>query len=120
MNHLNAMAGTSSAQTGIIGVWAQPERWDENGEILIAHSNLSLAKDDQGRPVDTLFHAWKRRWPDSRTLLITGKEWVGEMFKDQKPGTCVDILATGPEHPAYLQPPKREPGRPRNGQRCLL
>ena len=108
MNHLNAMAGTSSAQTGIIGVWAQPERWNENGEILIAHSSLSFARDDQGRPVDTLFHAWKRRWPDSRTLLITGKEWVGEMFRNQKPGTCVDILVTGPKHPDYLPPPTRE------------
>jgi hypothetical protein len=108
MNHLNAMAGTSSAQTGIIGVWAQPKKWDQNGEAIIAHSNLSFAKDDQGRPVDTMFHAWKRRWPDSKTLLITGKEWVGEMFKDQKPGSCVDILVTGPEHPDYLPPPKRE------------
>jgi len=108
MNHLNAMAGTSTAQTGIIGVWAQPKGWDAGGEAIIAPSNLSLCRDDQGRPVDTVFHAWKRRWPDSRTLLITGKEWVGEMFRDQEPGTCVDILVTGPKHPDYLQPPRRE------------
>jgi hypothetical protein len=108
MNHLNAMAGTSTAQTGIIGVWAQPQRWDEKGDVVIAHSSLSLTRDDRGRQVDTIFHAWKRRWPDSRTLLITGKEWVGEMFRDQKPGTCVDILVTGPKHPDYLQPPRRE------------
>jgi predicted AlkP superfamily pyrophosphatase or phosphodiesterase len=108
MNHLNAMAGTSTAQTGIIGVWAQPQRWDENGEVVIAHSRLSLTRDDRGKPVDTIFHAWKRRWPDSRTLLITGKEWVGEIFRDEKPGSCVDILVTGPKHPDYLQPPRRE------------
>lgn len=108
MNHLNAMAGTSTAQTGIIGVWAQPQRWDDKGRAVIAHSSLQLTRDDRGRPVDTIFHAWKRRWPESRTLLITGKEWVGEMFRDEKPGTCVDILVTGPKHPDYLQPPKRE------------
>jgi hypothetical protein len=108
MNHLNALAGTSTAQTGVIGVWAQPQKWDEGGQAVIAHSSLSLTRDDKGRPVDTLFHAWKRRWPDSKTLLITGKEWVGEMFRDQKPGTCVDILVTGPNHPDYLQPPKKE------------
>lgn len=108
MNHLNALAGTSTAQTGIIGVWAQPTGWDEKGRAVITHTSLSFAKDDRGRPVDTLFHAWKRKSPGSKTLLITGKEWVGEMFRQEKPGTAVDILVTGPNHPAYLEPPKRE------------
>ena len=81
MNHLNVLAGTSSAQTGIISVWAQPTGWDENGEAIITRTSMSFARDDKGRPVDTLFHAWKRRWPDSKTMLITGKEWVGEMFR---------------------------------------
>jgi hypothetical protein len=108
MNHLNAMSGTSTGQTGIIGVWAQPQRWDKDGQAVIAHSDLNLTRDGRGQPVDTIFHAWKRRWPDSRTLLITGKEWVGEMFRDQKPGTCVDILVTGPNHPDYILAPRRE------------
>jgi predicted AlkP superfamily pyrophosphatase or phosphodiesterase len=108
MNHLNAMAGTSTGQTGVIGVWAQPLSWDDNGEVVIAHSDLSFARDDKGRPVDTIFHAWKRKWPDSRTLLVTGKEWVGEMFRKEKPGTCVDILVTGPRHPDYIKAPERE------------
>ena len=71
MNHLNVLAGTSTAQTGIIGVWAQPTKWKSNGKPVISHSHLSLARDDQGRPVDTLFHAWKRRWPDSKTFMIS-------------------------------------------------
>lgn len=108
MNHLNALAGTSSAQTGIIGVWAQPTGWDEKGRAVVTHTSLSFARDDKGRPVDTLFHAWKRKNPGSKTLLITGKEWVGEMFRQEKPGMAVDILVTGPNHPDYLKPPKRE------------
>lgn len=108
MNHLNALAGGSTAQTGIIGVWAQPVGWDEKGNIIIRHSHLSHAKDDKGRPVDTLFHAWKRQWPDSKTLFITGKEWVGEMFRTHSSPAPVDILVTGPNHPDYLAPPKRE------------
>lgn len=109
MNHLNALAGTSSGQTGIISVWAQPSGWDENGEAVIKRTSLSFARDDQGRPVDTLFSAWKRAYPDSRTLLITGKEWVGEMFHQEgNTRTGVDILVTGPNRPDYLQPPKRE------------
>ncbi|HQJ08595.1 MAG TPA: alkaline phosphatase family protein, partial [Deltaproteobacteria bacterium] len=108
MNHLNALAGTSTAQTGIIGVWAQPTGWDEEGRAVIAPTSLSFARDDQGRSVDTLFHVWKRKYPDSKTMLITGKEWVGEMFRQERPGTAVDILATGPNHPDYLEPPKRE------------
>ena len=107
MNHLNALAGTSTAQTGIIGVWAQPVSW-KNGDAVIKNIHLSLAADEQGQPVDTLFHAWKRRWPDSKTLLITGKEWVGEMFRMDSTNQIVDILATGPDHPDYLSPPKKE------------
>jgi hypothetical protein len=108
MNHLNALAGTSSAQTGIISVWAQPTGWDESGEAVIQHTSMSFAKDDKGRPVDTLFNAWKRRWPDSKTMFISGKEWVGDMFRQKGAGSGVDILVTGPNHPEYLTPPQRE------------
>ena len=109
MNHLNALAGTSSAQTGIISVWAQPTGWDKNGEATITRTSMSFARDDKGRPVDTLFHAWKRRWPNSKTMLITGKEWVGEMFRGNGSASSgVDILVTGPNHPDYLKPPQRE------------
>ena len=109
MNHLNALAGTSSAQTGIISVWAQPTGWDKNGEATITRTSMSFARDDKGRPVDTLFQAWKRRWPNSKTMLITGKEWVGEMFRGNGSASSgIDILVTGPEHPDYLKPPQRE------------
>jgi len=109
MNHLNALAGTSSGQTGIISVWAQPTGWDEKGEAIVSRTSMSFARDDQGRPVDTLFAAWKRQRPGSKTLLITGKEWVGEMFRHDGGGnTGVDLLVTGPDHPDYLQPPKSE------------
>ena len=70
---------------------------------------MSFARDDKGRPVDTLFHAWKRRRPDSKTMLITGKEWVGEMFRGNGSASSgIDILVTGPKHPEYLKPPQRE------------
>jgi hypothetical protein len=108
MNHLNALAGTSSAQTGIVSVWAQPTGWDEGGDAVIKRTSMSFARDDKGRPVDTLFHAWKRKWPDSKTLFISGKEWVAEMLKDNPAGSGIDILVTGPNHPGYLKPPQRE------------
>lgn len=108
MNHLNALAGASMAQNGIIGVWAQPAGWDEKGKAIIRHSHLSMARDDQGRPVDTLFHAWKRRWPGSKTLFITGKEWVGEMFRQPAAESGVDIVVTGAHFPPYLQAPQKE------------
>jgi len=108
MNHLNALAGTSMAQSGIIGVWAQPVGWDEKGKAVIRHSHLSMARDDQGRPVDTLFHAWKRRWPGSKTLFITGKGWMGEMFRQPASESGIDILVTGTSFPPYLPAPRRE------------
>jgi hypothetical protein len=108
MNHLNALAGTSSAQTGVIGVWAQPTGWGSDGRPIIKRSDISSTRDDQGRPVDTIFHAWKRRWPGSKTLLISGKEWVAEMFRQPVPESVVDILVTGGDHPTYIAPPKKE------------
>jgi len=66
MNHLNALAGTSMAQNGIIGVWAQPVGWDEKGKAVIRHSHLSMARDDRGRSVDTLFHAGSGAGPIPR------------------------------------------------------
>jgi hypothetical protein len=108
MNHLNALAGTSTAQTGVLGVWAQPVGWDAGGAPVIRHSHLSFLRDDRGRPIDTLFHAWKRSRPASKTLLITGKEWFGEMFRQPAVESGVDILVTGTDFPKYVNPPEKE------------
>ncbi len=108
MNHLNALAGTSVGQNGIIGVWAQPTGWKSNGKAIVSRTNLSFARDDQGRPVDTVFAAWKRAWPDSKTMMISGKEWVAEMFRQPGASSGVDLLVTGPSHPPYLEPPAKE------------
>jgi len=108
MNHLNAVAGTSSAQTGIIGVSLQLFDWREDGTPNIRNTNLSFARDDRGRPVDTLFNAWKRRWPRSRTLYGSGKGWVAEMFRTPGGGTGsgIDLFLQGEEHPSYIESPK--------------
>jgi hypothetical protein len=82
--------------------------WNEKGKAVIRHSHLSMARDDQGRPVDTLFHAWKRRWPESKTLFISGKEWVAEMFRQPAEESGVDLLVTGIDFPSYLQAPQEE------------
>jgi predicted AlkP superfamily pyrophosphatase or phosphodiesterase len=109
MNHLNALAGTSSAQTGIISVWAQPTGWNANGEAIVSRTNISFARDDKGNPVDTLFQAWKRKRPESKTLLVTGKAWVGEMLRgDGSMPSGIDILVTGASHPDYLPVPPGE------------
>jgi hypothetical protein len=97
MNHLNMLAGTSSAQTGIISVFGQLTGWDRSGKALLPAIHISMARDDQGRPVDTLFDAWKRRWPDSRTALITSKHWIGEMYRVENGGP--DLIASGVARP---------------------
>jgi len=102
MNHLNAVAGTSAAQTGCLGVSAQIVGWDSNGKIVGKFSDLNLFRDDLGRPVDTVFHAWKRKNPDSKTAFISGKPWVAEMFRSQN---VIDIIVTGLSKPDYLPEP---------------
>ncbi len=93
MNHLNAVAATSSAQTGIISVFGQLTGWNSDGSARIDSLHWNLARDDQGRPVDTLFHAFKRRWPECRTAYVSGKSWVAEMYRTDPP--LVDVIITG-------------------------
>jgi hypothetical protein len=106
MNHLNAIAATSSAQTGVIGISLQPVNWNHDGTGNLSPISLSWARDDRGRPVDTLFNAFKRRWPRSRTLYASGKPWVAEMFRTDSSG--VDMLLTGSFRPRYIDPPGGE------------
>jgi len=103
MNHLNALAGTSSSQTGILGVSAQGYNWNPDSTLRFEKPHISWVRDDQGRPVDTLFNAWKRKWPHSKTCYISGKFWVAEMFRS--PVSDVDIIVTGKDHPGYVNSP---------------
>jgi hypothetical protein len=103
MNHVNALAGTSSGQTGIVGVSSQMKGWDSDGKPVIESTSMSWPRDDQGRPVDTLFHAWKRTFPHEKTAFVAGKGWVAEMF--DVPGKPVDFIVTGDRHPSYVAKP---------------
>ena len=108
MNHLNVLAGTNTAQTGIFGVARHMTGWDNRGRPIVRPAHLSLARDAQGRPVDTLFHAWKRRWPQSTTAFVSGKGWVADMFRETGGRSPVDLIVTGSDHPVYLRPPLQE------------
>ncbi|MDP8257732.1 MAG: twin-arginine translocation signal domain-containing protein, partial [Candidatus Alcyoniella australis] len=76
MNHLNAVAGTHSGLTGVFGVSLQVFDWNRDGTAKVVHTDLAYTRDDRGRKLDTLFTAFKRRWPQSRTLYAAGKGWV--------------------------------------------
>lgn len=102
MNHVNAVAGTSSGQTGIISVTGQISGWESDGTPIVTDTSLSWARDNLGRPVDTLFNAWKRRNPDSTTAFISGKAWVADMFR----GHDADVIVTGDDHPGYVPRPR--------------
>jgi len=104
-NHLNVLSGGSSAQSGICSVSLQLFDWQEDGRPNIVGPSLSWARDDEGRPVDTIFSAWKRKWPASKTFYLSGKEWVGRMF--DSPGSGVDIIIGGSRFPSYIEPPPR-------------
>jgi hypothetical protein len=93
MNHLNAIAGTSSAQTEVVGISVQPINWKTDGAVNLSSISLFWARDDRGRPVDTLFSALKRRWPKSKTLYASGKPWVAEMFRTDGSGVDVTLAA---------------------------
>jgi predicted AlkP superfamily pyrophosphatase or phosphodiesterase len=103
MNHLNAVAGTTSALTGIIGVSQQFKEWDKNGKAVYQNTSMSYSKDDRGRPVDTIFKAFKRKYPGSKVMFASGKGWVGTMFDE--PGSGIDFFVTGLNHPDYVKKP---------------
>ncbi len=103
MNHLNAVAGTSSAQTGILGISLQFYDWNPDGRANFKNTSMDFARDDLGRPVDTLFKAWKRRYPASKIFFASGKEWVANMFHTDDSG--IDIFMTGTHYPDYISSP---------------
>ncbi len=103
MNHLNAVAGTTSALTGIIGVSQQFREWDKNGKAVYQNTSMSYAKDDKGRTVDTIFKAFKRKSPESKAMLATGKGWVATMF--DVPDSGIDFMVTGTNRPDYVEKP---------------
>jgi hypothetical protein len=107
MNHLNALAGTSSAQTGVVGVSVQPFNWYADNTINLTKPHISWARDDRGRPVDTLFAAWKRKRPLSTTCFISGKSWIAGMYTAE--GSGVDMSVSGASYPSYVKKPRAYP-----------
>jgi hypothetical protein len=103
MNHLNAFAGTSSGQTGVLGVSLQIIGWNADRTPIVEPVHISWATNGRGEPVDTLFHAWQRRYPSSQLALVSGKGWMGEMFREE--GGPIDLIVTGADHPAYIPAP---------------
>jgi hypothetical protein len=103
MNHLNALAGTTSGQTGIIGISRQITRWDSAGMPVLSPITLEWPRDIMGQPVDTLFHAWKRAFPGSKTAFISGKGWVAEGYL--APEASVDYIITATYLPDYIPKP---------------
>lgn len=104
-NHLNVVSGGSAAHSGLWSVSLQLYDWEDDGRPKIVSPNLSWTRDDKGRPVDTLFSAWKRKLPGSRTFYVSGKEWVARMF--DSPGAGVDIIIGGSRFPGYVDPPPK-------------
>lgn len=115
-NHLNAIAGTSSAQSGVLGVSMQVVNWDEDGTERMWKPHLSWVRDGKGRPVDTLFNSWKRKYPRSRTAFISGKFWIADMFRgttkniDKRSDDDPDDLETGYEADIDLFVSGEDPG----------
>lgn len=105
MNHLNALAGTSSAQHGILMVTTQLFDWNDDGTPNNVFSSLNWTRDDQGRPVDTLFKAWKRAYPGSTIMFASGKEWIANEFDTADSG--IDFFLAGDNHPDYISAPEK-------------
>lgn len=105
MNHLNAVAGTNSNLTGIIGVSIQLSNWDKNGNAVFVPINLNIAKDHEGKPIHTIFNSYKMKWPNSKTFIISGTNSITNMFRYNNSG--VDILIDAIIHPEYITPLKR-------------
>jgi len=103
MNQLNVVAGTHSGLTGIISVFGQLTGWDAAGKAKLPAIHHSMARDDLGRPVDTLFHAFKRRYPDRKVAFVSGKDWVAEMFRTDPP--VIDFIVTGRSVPDFRSKP---------------
>ena len=108
MNHLNAIAGTHSGETGIIGVSTQLHTWSKTREPQWESPHLAWATDGKGRKVETLFQLWAKKHPGSKTAFISGKGWVSDMYRksdDWSYDPGLSLVVQGNDHPGYVPDP---------------
>ena len=102
-NHLNAVAGTNTGQTGVNFVGTLPTGWKSDKKIELSTPHLSMARDGKGRQVKTLMELWGKKWPKSKTAFVSGKGWIADEYdKDKKTGydPGIDIIVQGGKEPA--------------------
>jgi len=108
MNHLNVVSGTSSGETGVLGISWQAYKWNpttKEPEFLAPHS--SWAVDENGTKVQTIFRLVKQKWSAAKTAYISGKAWIADMYRKDASGfdPGVDLVVSTTERPPHVPDP---------------
>jgi predicted AlkP superfamily pyrophosphatase or phosphodiesterase len=109
-NHMAALTGSWPGTNGIHSVASYYGGRDQaDRPITLAGSKELVRTGPQGALVRSVFDVAKDLQaggsPDVFNLLISGKDWVGDLVADEL-GT-VDIVASGKRFPSYVPPPPR-------------
>ncbi len=101
-NHVGLITSAHAGTTGIYSVGAAYFGLDGvTDKPTFEKYTHDMIKNQNGH-IQTIYNTMKTINPDYRTAVVTGKNWVGNIFEDEG----VDCKAHGREHPYYLPDPE--------------
>jgi predicted AlkP superfamily pyrophosphatase or phosphodiesterase len=105
-NHVNALSGCRSGQTGIPAVFYCYYGRDANGATVSGQGDSSILRyGPEGKPLLTAFDVAKHANPKAYTAIATGKNWMAKYFQKEQGG--VDLVLNGRNMPPYIKSPSQ-------------
>jgi len=106
-NHAAALTGSWAGTLGIFSVRTQYMGDNSNGRAVMAGDNRDFLRwGADGKRVTSLFDVNKDPAsggsPSTFNTIITGKNWLGELFRDG----AMDLVVHGKDYPTYIPAPQ--------------
>jgi predicted AlkP superfamily pyrophosphatase or phosphodiesterase len=106
-NHAAALTGSWAGTLGVFSVRTQYMGEDSAGRPVMVGDNRDILRwGPNGQRVTSLFDINKDPAsggsPSTFNAIITGKNWLGELFRD----AAVDLVVHGKDYPAYVPAPQ--------------
>ncbi|MEW5947304.1 MAG: alkaline phosphatase family protein [bacterium] len=98
-NHVAIVSSASTARSGILGAGGFYAGMDAAGgpDLKLFERKHILA--------ETVYDAIRRRHPGAATAVLSGKNWVADLFQGDPADSPVTVKVNGKDHPEYISPP---------------
>lgn len=101
-NHVAIVSSASSGKSGILGAggyYAGMDSKNNNQTILRPFQKTDIQ-------VETIYEVLKKDFPSAKTAVLSGKNWVADLFQGEPKNSAVDIKVCGSGYPDYIDAPK--------------